>query len=175
MPRPTGYAKLDGSSFQAAQTQPPPRRARPDNGARADLEPDPAAAAQARRLTRDTLARWDLQHLGDDAEAIASELVTNAIYAATQPGGCLPAIIFAIHHCPPELIITVWDNGPGEPRRDAVGPDAESGQGLVIIDTLTGGGWGWWPTPRGGGKVVWAALPVSAPSVEPEGTQDRAR
>jgi hypothetical protein len=73
MPRPTGYAKLDGSSFQAAQTQPPPRRARPGNGPRADLEPDPAAAAQARRLTRDTLARWDLQHLGDDAEAIAAD------------------------------------------------------------------------------------------------------
>jgi anti-sigma regulatory factor (Ser/Thr protein kinase) len=167
MPKPTGNAKLDGSSFQAAQTQPPARRARPGSCARADLEPDPAAAAQVRRVTRGTLARWGLRHLSDDAEAIASELATNAINAATQPGRCLPAIVFAIHHCPPELIITVWDNGPGGPRRDAVGPDAESGRGLVIIDTLTGGSWGWWPTSRGDGKVVWAALLISAAAVGP--------
>jgi hypothetical protein len=129
MPEPTGYAKLDGPSFKAAQTQlSPRRRAHPVSYALADLEPDPAAAARARRVTRDTLFRWGLQHLSDDAGAIASELATNAINAATQPGGGLPAIIFAIHHRPPELILIVWDNGPGGPRRDAADPDAESGR-----------------------------------------------
>ena len=179
MPEPTGHAKLDGPAFKAAPTQlPPRRRAHPVSYARADLEPDPAAAARARRVTRDTLCRWGLQHLSDDAGAIASELATNAINAATQPGGSLPAIVFAIHHRPPELILVVWDNGPGSPRRDAADPDAESGRGLVIIDSLTGGSWGWWPTPRSGGKVVWASLPASAdgaePEPEPEGAQDRA-
>jgi anti-sigma regulatory factor (Ser/Thr protein kinase) len=146
-----------------AHGQPPPgRRDRPGGYARADLGPDPAAAAQARRITRDTLTRWDMQHLTDDAEAIASELATNAINAATQPRGTLPAIIFAIHHRPPELIVIVWDNGPGHPRPDAAGPDAETGRGLAIIDSLTGRNWGWWPTPKSGGKVVWAALPTAA-------------
>ena len=40
--------------------------------------------------------------------------------------------------------------------------DAETGRGLGIIDSLTGRNWGWWPTPKSGGKVVWAALPAAA-------------
>jgi anti-sigma regulatory factor (Ser/Thr protein kinase) len=146
-----------------AHGQPPPdRRAHPGGYARADLGPDPASAAQARRLTRDTLARWDMRHLTDDAETIASELAANAINAATRPRGTLPAIIFAIHHRPPELTIVVWDNGPGHPQHDAAGPDAETGRGLTIIDNLTGGNWGWWPTPKSGGKVVWARSPIAS-------------
>ena len=141
---------------------PPGRRDRPGGYTRAELGPDPAAAAQARRITRDALARWDMRHLTDDAEAIASELASNAIHAANQPRGTLPAIIFAIHHRPPELIVIVWDNGPGHPRYDEAGPDAETGRGLGIIDSLTGRNWGWWPTPKSGGKVVWAALPAAA-------------
>lgn len=124
----------------------------------------PAAAAQARRLTRDTLARWDMRHLTEDAEAIASELVANAVKAATPPRGTLPAIIFAVHHRPGELRIIVWDNGPGHPARTDAGPDAEAGRGLAIVDSLTGRNWGWWPTPRGGGKVVWAAVPSATPA-----------
>jgi hypothetical protein len=153
-----------------AHGQPPPgRRAHAGGYACADLGPEPAAAAQARRLTRDTLARWDMQHLADDAEAIASELTANAIRAATQPRGTLPAIIFAIHHRPGELRIIVWDNGPGHPRRSAPGPDDEAGRGLAIIDSLTGRNWGWWPTPRSSGKVVWAALPAPAIAPAPDG------
>ena len=189
MPEPTDYAKLDDPSFIGARSfaRLPPRtrspaadtasavppspaygqpprdsRARTGGYACADLGPEPAAAAQARRLTRDTLARWDMRHLADDAEAIASELAANAIKAATPPRGTLPAIIFAIHHRPDELRIIVWDNGPGHPQHTTAGPDAEAGRGLAIVDSLTGRNWGWWPTPRSGGKVVWAALPAPA-------------
>jgi hypothetical protein len=137
-------------------------RARPGSYVRADLGPEPAAAAQARRLTRHTLARWDMRHLTEDAEAIASELAANAIKAATPPRGTLPAIIFAIPHRPGELRIIVWDNGPGHPAHTDAGPDAEAGRGLSIVDGLTGRNWGWWPTPHGGGKVVWAAVPAPA-------------
>jgi Histidine kinase-like ATPase domain len=189
MPEPTDYAELDDPAFIARPFAPPPDRSpaaalasalpsspahrQPPHGSRAsagsytraDLGPEPAAAAQARRLTRDTLARWDMPHLTEDAEAVASELAANAIKAATPPRGTLPAIIFAIHHRPGELRIIVWDNGPGYPARADAGPDAETGRGLAIVDTLSGQKWGWWPTPRSGGKVVWAALP--APAVAP--------
>ena len=192
MLEPTDYAKLDDPSFIGARSfarlpartrspaadpanavpsspaygQPPrDSRARTGGYTRADLGPEPAAAAQARRLTRDTLARWDMRHLADDAEAIASELAANAIKAATPPRGTLPAIIFAVHHRPGELRIIVWDNGPGHPARTDPGPDAEAGRGLAIVDSLTGRNWGWWPTPRSGGKVVWAAVP--APTATP--------
>jgi anti-sigma regulatory factor (Ser/Thr protein kinase) len=162
-----------------ARRQSPPgplddHRARPGSYARADLGPDPAAAAEARRLTRDTLARWDMQHLSDDAEAIASELAVNAISAATPARGTLPAIIFAIHRRPDELRIIVWDNGTGGPERKAHGPDDETGRGMAIIDYLTGRNWGWWPTPQSGGKVVWAALAAPAASAQPDGRQERA-
>jgi hypothetical protein len=133
-------------------------RARAGTYARTDLGPEPAAAARARRLTRDTLARWEMRHLTDDAQAIASELAANAINAAIPPHGTLPAIIFAVHSRPDELRIIVWDNGPGRPLPAAPGLYAETGRGLAIIDHLTGGNWGWWPTPQSGGKVVWAAL-----------------
>jgi anti-sigma regulatory factor (Ser/Thr protein kinase) len=135
---------------------------RPGTYARADLATSPAAAAHARRLTRDALTRWHLDALTDDAQAIASELAANAINHAVTPPGTLPAIIFAIHHRPHELRITVWDNGPGKPEQTEPGPDAETGRGLAIIDDLTGSNWGWWPTPASGGKVIWAALPTPA-------------
>jgi hypothetical protein len=137
------------------------RRAAPGTYACADLGPEPASAACARRLTRDTLARWDMQHLTDDAQAIASELAANAIAAAIPTHGTRPAIIFAIHHRAPELRIIIWDNGPGTPQSADPADDAETGRGLTIIERLTGRNWGWWPTPQSGGKVVWGALRVA--------------
>jgi anti-sigma regulatory factor (Ser/Thr protein kinase) len=164
------------ASEQAAPAhgQPPPdARARPGTYARADLRPEPAAAAQARRLTRDTLARWDMSALTDDAQAIASELAANAINAATRPRGTLPAIIFAIHRRPAEVRVIVWDNGPGKPEHTAPGPDAETGRGLAIIDHITERNWGWWATPESGGKVVWAAIPAPDQTEPPDDPRTR--
>jgi anti-sigma regulatory factor (Ser/Thr protein kinase) len=131
---------------------------RPGSYTSADLATTPAAAAHARRLTRDALARWHLDAFTDDAQAIASELAANASTHAVPPRGTLPAIIFAVRHRPPELRITVWDNGPGKPEQTQAAPDDETGRGLAIVDDLTGSNWGWWPTPASGGKVIWAAL-----------------
>jgi hypothetical protein len=138
---------------------PGPRPAARPPGSRyasTELDPQPAAAARARRLTRACLARWDMQALTDDAQAIASELIANAI-AAVPPGSTGLTLIYAIHATPPELRIYTWDIGPGHPRPAHADPDAVTGRGLAIIDTLTARNWGWWPTPSAG-KVVWAAL-----------------
>jgi len=81
-------------------------------------------------------------------------------------------IIFAIHRRPDELRITVWDNGPGQPRATEPAPDAETGRGLAIVDTLSHRKWGWWPTPISAGKVVWAALPAPAADDPDDRQQD---
>lgn len=135
------------------------RAARPHGSryASAELAPRPAAAAEARRITRDHLTRWGMQHLTDDAVTIASELVSNAI-AAVPPGSPGLSLILAIHARPPELHIHVWDIGPGQPSHNTASDDAETGRGLAIIDHLTRRQWGWWPTPASGGKVVHATL-----------------
>jgi hypothetical protein len=172
MPEPIDYATLDDPAFTAAApllllglagrcVSAPPAGGPGGSYARADLRPEPAAAAQARRLTRAALTCWQLNHLADEAETIASELATNAFTAAVPPQATLPAIIFAVHRRPDELRIIVWDNGPGRPCATEPAPDAEAGRGLAIVGDLTGLNWGWWPTPHTGGKVVWAALCIN--------------
>jgi anti-sigma regulatory factor (Ser/Thr protein kinase) len=147
--RPPGSADAPARDYRHA----------PGSHTSAELKAEPAAVAQARRLTRTTLARWQLGRLIDDAETIASELATNALNASTPPRGTLPAIIFAIHRRPRELRIVAWDNGPGQPRPAAPGTDSETGRGLAIVAALSRQ-WGWWPTPHSGGKVVWSSLPA---------------
>ena len=138
--------------------RPPAERSR---YASAELHPRPAAPAQARQLTRHYLTRWNLRALTTDAETIASEIVTNAC-AAVPPGSAGLTIIYAIHAQPTGLHIRVWDIGPGHPAPTHPDPDAENGRGLAIIDALTAGDWGWWPTPESGGKVVHATLTADA-------------
>jgi anti-sigma regulatory factor (Ser/Thr protein kinase) len=98
-----------------------------------------------------------MTELADDAQAIATELVSNAI-AASVKADAGHRVMLTLHDRPPELRIHVWDHGPGEPARRSAEVGAENGRGLAIVDTLTGRHWGWYPTPRSGGKVVWAAL-----------------
>ncbi len=134
--------------------------------ASAQLDPQPAAPARARRITRDCLNRWNLPALTADAEAIASEIVTNAC-AAVPPGSAGVTIIYTIHATPTGLHIYTWDIGPGQPRPAHPDADAETGRGLTIIDALTNSNWGWWPTPASGGKVVRATLTAHNPHDTP--------
>jgi anti-sigma regulatory factor (Ser/Thr protein kinase) len=170
----TPYAAPLPARTAAPATRPTSRRPRPAPGppatslppgrrhASVDLDPAAESAAHARRLVRDALTSWGLHALADDAEAIAAELASNAIAAAVPPHGTRPAIIFTLHHQPPDLRITTWDNGPGHPQPATPADDAEHGRGLAIIDALTTSNWGWWPTPESGGKVTWATLTTHA-------------
>ena len=110
-----------------------------------ELASEPAAAAEARSFTRARLPLWGMEALTEDALAVVSELAANAVNAVS-----------------PGLRISVWDVGPGHPAPADAGPSAETGRGLIIIDALTHSNWGWWPTPRSGGKVVHATLTVPA-------------
>ena len=134
--------------------------------ASAQLDPQPASAARARRLTRETLTRWDMASLTDDAEIISAEIVANAINAV-PPGTTGLAIVYAIHATPSGLRIYTWNIGPGHPVPANPDPDAVSGRGLTIINALTER-WGWWPTPA----EEKSSTPPSPPPLSHDSSQE---
>jgi anti-sigma regulatory factor (Ser/Thr protein kinase) len=127
--------------------------------------PVDTAPACARATVRDALAQWRLRHLTDDAEAITSEIVANAIAAskrAAPPGTAPAAVTLWLTVRDAELCIRVQDPDPAPPPRPRRPPDddAEHGRGLLIVDALASR-WGWYPAATGG-KYVWAALTTEA-------------
>jgi hypothetical protein len=122
------------------------------------------APGTARGMLTATLRAWGLGHLRDPAEAIASELVTNAVTAsAAKAGGdAAPApVTFWVTAGGGELVIGAWDPHPEPPPPPArPGALAESGRGLLIVAALSSR---WGCQPCRGGKHVWAAIPLAAP------------
>jgi anti-sigma regulatory factor (Ser/Thr protein kinase) len=145
------------------RTRPGP--AKPDTSLM--LGPVDTAPAAARATLRLSLTLWGLPHLTNDAEAITSELVTNAITTSRDkaPPGTQPRhVTFRLTVEPDqgELCIRVWDPDPTPPPRDQPLPaaDEESGRGLHIVNALANR-WGWHPAANGG-KYTWATLPLQA-------------
>jgi anti-sigma regulatory factor (Ser/Thr protein kinase) len=111
---------------------------------------------------------WGLSHLSEASEAITSELVTNAIAASREASGADAEpghVMLRLTVRGSELCIRAWDPDPTPPPRDQPLPDeyAEHGRGLFIISALSAR-WGWYPA--GGGKYVWAALPLDPREAE---------
>jgi anti-sigma regulatory factor (Ser/Thr protein kinase) len=122
----------------------------------------PSAVPCARGHVRSVAHEWGLPQLADTAELLASELVTNAVRASQQltPRADLPSVPvvhlwLACDHHQHSLVIHVWDANSQMPlRRDAT-PDAESGRGLLLVDTLSAG---WGTYRKDDGKIVWAMI-----------------
>jgi hypothetical protein len=112
------------------------------------------------------LAGWGLSEFKDAAEAVVSELVTNAIRASCPEFGRLAqvrpdageTVSLTLSLLPGRVVIEVFDNDPSPPVRADVGPESESGRGLVIVDMLSSE-WGY-RYPPSGGKVVFAILDI---------------
>jgi hypothetical protein len=119
----------------------------------------------ARAHLRNTLAQWGLSHLGESAEYVVSELVTNALNASTCDGqplyddlGRMLTIGLALGTDSRLLRIEVWDQADGVPApREATGL-AESGRGLAMITFFSAGRWGWTACNSHGWKYVYAVL-----------------
>jgi anti-sigma regulatory factor (Ser/Thr protein kinase) len=129
------------------------------------LGPVDTAPRDARATLKAALATWGLAHLSEPAQAVTSELVTNAITVSVQkaPPGTAPRPVTlraSVQHEHGELCIRVWDPDPAPPPADPSLPGdlAESGRGLFIVAALASR-WSWHPAPSGG-KYVWAALPL---------------
>jgi hypothetical protein len=110
----------------------------------------PESASAARGRVRAALLNSGLRELADDAEAIVSEFVANAVRHARSPVGV--ALITAGG----ALMIITADSSREPPAMSTDQDDAESGRGLMIVDAITGGQWGW--STSSAGKSVWAIL-----------------
>ncbi|WP_369389432.1 ATP-binding protein [Streptomyces sp. CG1] len=123
----------------------------------------PESAALARRSVRTTLACWGLESLADDAELIASELVTNAVEHARpqrasdeDPGRCRLTL-----ERPDDATVwlTVADSSPRNLVRRSPTTDDDTGRGLTLVEAVSSR----WTAQRSrAGKVVWAELRVTA-------------
>jgi anti-sigma regulatory factor (Ser/Thr protein kinase) len=97
-----------------------------------------AAPAEARATVGKLLDAVDPSGgITDDSLLLVSELVTNTVrHAAEGPDG---RVRIRVEWRPQCLRVDVWDWGPGfEPRGRYVrpAPDAESGFGLFLVDSL---------------------------------------
>jgi anti-sigma regulatory factor (Ser/Thr protein kinase) len=108
------------------------------NGAtmRTELPADLTSARRARAAVRQALAAWRMEHLSQDAELLASELVANA----AEHGDGKP-IGFALrrHAEPgeqPGITCEVTDGSSAMPQRREPAPDSERGRGLAIVNAL---------------------------------------
>jgi hypothetical protein len=124
----------------------------------------PTAVPCARLHARLVLAEWSLDSLTDTVELIVSELVTNAVQASAgliasryqghwRPGA--PPIRLWLHSDHERVLIQVWDGNDQMPHRQELGPDAEHGRGLLLVESLSAERGAFAPA-RSGGKVAWA-------------------
>jgi PAS domain S-box-containing protein len=115
--------------------------------------PEPPAVARARRTVRATLGDWGLSHLGDTAELLASELVTNALLYTEGP-------ISVRLQRDRTLLCEVCDGSETIPRLRLNTQDDDGGRGLHLVKELSSR-WGTRRTTTG--KTVWFELALSSP------------
>ncbi|MFF9000563.1 SpoIIE family protein phosphatase [Streptomyces achromogenes] len=125
---------------------------------RATLPGSPLAPGSARALVRAALAEAPgvPARLADDAMAVVSELVTNAVVHA----GTDVHVEWRLEETG-AFVVEVSDRHPSRAPRDAGGGEApydtpEYGRGLRLVATLAES---WGVTYRAGAKTVWARLP----------------
>jgi anti-sigma regulatory factor (Ser/Thr protein kinase) len=121
----------------------------------------PIAVPRARQFARETLAAWGLCHLSENASAVVSELVANAVREAKVLDG---EVLVRISRSGQLFFLHVGDRSPARPPQPAPtaqGCPSEHGHGLWIAAELS---WrlGWYVDPSGW-KIVWAAFEVRNP------------
>ena len=121
----------------------------------------PTAVPCARLHARQVLWEWAVPVDIAAAELLVSELVTNGVQAAGAIGGN-PPVGLRLSAGNGLVLIEVWDGNasPPEPSEIENGfpeVDAESGRGLLLVETLSER-WGWYPTRNPEGKVTWCEL-----------------
>ncbi|WP_327289833.1 ATP-binding protein [Streptomyces sp. NBC_01198] len=114
----------------------------------------PASVGQARHAVAEALAYGPASRLGAELGLITSELVTNAVRYGTCAEDLVELVLWPADG---HYWLAVSDPGAVRPAVDRrPPPDAESGRGLLLVDTLAAA---WAVVPRAHrGKSVVAGL-----------------
>lgn len=111
----------------------------------------PNTVSLARRLAREWLRHWGAPpDIGEAAELVASELITNAVTKAKGD-----AIYVRIRWWQTCGYIEVWDADPTPPIQREADEGDTGGRGLFLVAAYASR-WNYYPSA--GGKVVWAEL-----------------
>ena len=105
----------------------------------------------ARRFVRDGLILLGASGACDDAEALVSELATNAVLHART------TYTITISRNDRTLRVQVHDASPAVPRQRSYGRVATTGRGLRLLSSIASA---WGVDRETDGKTVWFELPV---------------
>jgi len=114
------------------------------------LSMDLSDVRRARALTREQLGRWGLEGLSDLTELLVSELVTNALRAASHE---VSLRLMRVG----KLLVEVSDDDHNLPQLRRADADDEEGRGLALVSNLSRR---WGTSRKAVGKVVWFELPL---------------
>ena len=115
----------------------------------------PESVRIARFHVRAALGFHGLGEYADDAAAVTSELVTNAVQHVRGDGTETIGVTLARVRDPGAVTVVVSDSSPTAPVRRDPSAGSEQGRGLQIVEALSAR-WGW--HRQDGGKAVFAML-----------------
>lgn len=131
--------------------------------------PATRSIATARAFAVRTMQKWGAEDRGDDAAAVVTELLTNALrYGLPEADDASPAtrswpIRLGLADPGPYVICAVADVSTDAPALRRPDWQEEAGRGLLVVASLSDQ-WGFCPAPDGQGKVVWAAFSAQSRS-----------
>jgi anti-sigma regulatory factor (Ser/Thr protein kinase) len=128
----------------------------------------PAAPAEARRRVRDAIRSWRVSVDLDAALLLTSELVTNAVRHEAGQGA--RSVMLTIASSRGRLRVDVHDTSCSLPAVAEVPADAETGRGLLLVETLSDE-WGFYRTPAG--KTVYFTLAFEADEADEAHSPDQ--
>jgi anti-sigma regulatory factor (Ser/Thr protein kinase) len=120
----------------------------------------PESVGMVRGQVRAALEYGGLGAYADDAELIASELVSNAVrHGSTGKEDKITVALIRVTN-PSGVAVIVIDSSPSPPVMRELTLEDEGGRGLRIVDALAAS-WDW--RPKGKGKAVIAILANDGP------------
>ena len=101
-----------------------------------------SAVPCARLHARQVLWEWGIGNLGDSAELLVTELITNAVRASREAGRVSAVRLWLLSDSA-QILILVWDASPRPPVLTDASDETEHGRGLMLVDAVSEQ-WGWY-------------------------------